>query len=613
MKYQRNTLDPRAEKIDNMRRGRIVSLDSSPYFDSSPYVRRSTSSTRQKSDEDEYDPMAFRSQSAAERVMQPLPFNRVQEDIQHPLSSKRSCSEFNDFGSAPIHAQTSSSNRKSKSFWKKLFSSSRSSQSQRHDPRQFESFSSTSSTLPFMESVPDSDRSYPRNRYKSSISEEVGIALDFVFGYNTKQGELPMEIELKVLNHNQLTRSPSSRGSSGGEVTSYAFSRTNSLRSVRSGRSSRSNSFVRTSGSDSTSALSDDDMDDNASISSMSSLGYNYPPQFQYMSYACWRDYVCNKFEISTLWFRRYCVPGDNDFFYNLQIQPFSSGIYLRGMLAAGSNNLLFHTYTLIFLPAEIKPFWSPSDKGWFDVERVMVTLLVLQVVFNLLAAPVRIILHYECWQTTRAYDTDRASHALQDLINSNVWLLNRILVWILDSVGVLVIVLGELYLCTSTNSSPLSGMFTSLMDTSCGSGDVSIAGDSTNATVIESWQGVDYDSDPLSSLIVDMCATNILSLILRAVVCLLYYLSIADPDVLNGKRRRKGGLSNFDLDLMPTFVFTDSDEVVNNECSICLTNFEMGEMLISLPCHQRHSFHANCIREWLQHDAKCPLCQKGI
>jgi hypothetical protein len=275
-------------------------------------------------------------------------------------------------------------------------------------------------------------------------------------------------------------------------------------------------------------------------------------------------------------------------------------------MLAAGSNNFLFHTYTLLFLPAEIKPFWAANTNDWFDFERIMVTLLVLQVVLNMMVAPVRLFLHYECWQTTRAYDTDRASHALQELIHTNLWLLNRMLCWSLDLLAIIVMVLGEIYLYRNTQSSPLSCIFASLSSSTAAEAAVAAAA-ATAGRVPQ------YDKDPLASLIVEMCATNMLSFVLRSMVGLLYYLSIADPDVLNGKRRRKGGLSNFDLNLMPTFVFTDSDEVVNNECSICLTNFEMGEMLISLPCHQRHSFHANCIREWLQHDAKCPLCQKGI
>lgn len=587
---------------------RNVSFDSSPYFNSSSssYKRR-LDAPRENSDEDNYDPLAFRSQSV-ERVMHRLPFDRVQEDIQHPLSSKRSCSEFNDFGFSPIDTEAIPNNKKSKSFWKKFFYPN-SKKSKDIEQKSFESFSSTSSipftAAHFMDNVNNSSRSpHKGKKYNSSFSDEIGIALDIVFGYKPKSGNDPaMEIELKCLDSTEtVSRTSSSRGDQ--DERNASLPRSNSIRSYssgRSGRTSRSNSMVRSSRSNSSGALSDQ-FDEATSSGSIASLGFNYPPQLQYLSWSSWQEYFSYIFESYTLSFRRYCVPGDNDFFYNLQIQPFSSGIYLRGMLAAGSNSLLFHTYTLIFLPADIRPFWSAQRTTWFDFEQLVVALLVIQVVLNLLACPVRMILHYECWQTTRAYDTDRASHALQDLIQTNVWLLNRILVWGLDAIGVLVIIIGEFYLLTQTKYSPL-GMFFSTFLSSLGICD-------NDSAVLGSH---DYNKDPLASLIIEMCSTNILSFLLRSLVALLYYLSIADPEVLNGKRRRKGGLSNFDLDLMPTFVFADSDEVVNNECSICLTNFEMGEMLISLPCHQRHSFHANCIREWLQHDAKCPLCQKGI
>ena len=582
-------------------RPRHSSFDSSPYFNST-YTR--SKAPRNDSDEDNYDPLAFRSQSTtSEKRMNRLRFDRVQEDIQHPLSSKRSCSEFNDFSLSSTKNDSKEKKIKSKSLWNKIFSSNskRSQSTGSIDPRPFESFSSTISSagnLTPMENViePSPRKHYQRNRYKSSISEEVGIALDIVFGYGP-----PMEIELKNLGNTGLSSAHSSREN----LDDLPFPRVNSNNSIRSNRSVRSNqSYANRSRSNSGRSNSATDLSENddetSSSASLSSLGYNYPDQFRYLSYTCWRDFLCYKFEEITLGFRRYCYPDDNNLFYNLQIQPFSSGIYLRGMLASGSNSLIFHTYTLIFLPAEIKPFWATSDSGWFDFERILVTLLVLQVVLNVLVAPVRIILHYECWQTTRSYDTDHASHALQDLIQTNVWLLNRILAWSLDVLAILVLIIGEIYLIACTSSSPGSSLLNFF---STHSDDVS----AVNLGYAE------YGKDPLSALIVDMCATNILSFLLRALVCLLYYLSIADPEVLNGKRRRKGGLSNFDLDLMPTFVFTDKEEVVNNECSICLTNFEMGEMLISLPCHQRHSFHANCIREWLQHDAKCPLCQKGI
>ena len=116
--------------------------------------------------------------------------------------------------------------------------------------------------------------------------------------------------------------------------------------------------------------------------------------------------------------------------------------------------------------------------------------------------------------------------------------------------------------------------------------------------------------------------------------------------------------------------------EVHNEDCSICLSSFDIGEMLITLPCDKKskrrrlsapqntmsrttdertnarrlsnaqslngendsmigrtsrlnstesvgttdtiktkrgHSFHAACIREWLKRQNSCPLCQKLV
>eukprot|EP00358_Blepharisma_japonicum_P004720 CAMPEP_0202947632 /NCGR_PEP_ID=MMETSP1395-20130829/11782_1 /ASSEMBLY_ACC=CAM_ASM_000871 /TAXON_ID=5961 /ORGANISM="Blepharisma japonicum, Strain Stock R1072" /LENGTH=126 /DNA_ID=CAMNT_0049649051 /DNA_START=371 /DNA_END=748 /DNA_ORIENTATION=+ len=44
------------------------------------------------------------------------------------------------------------------------------------------------------------------------------------------------------------------------------------------------------------------------------------------------------------------------------------------------------------------------------------------------------------------------------------------------------------------------------------------------------------------------------------------------------------------------------------NMCSICLVNMEKGEMAKLLPkCN--HSYHAECIDQWLKAKKTCPLC----
>jgi hypothetical protein len=47
----------------------------------------------------------------------------------------------------------------------------------------------------------------------------------------------------------------------------------------------------------------------------------------------------------------------------------------------------------------------------------------------------------------------------------------------------------------------------------------------------------------------------------------------------------------------------------VGDECTICLSEFEHGEILAVLPCG--HRFHDECVREWLACSVKCPLCKR--
>ncbi|MBA0809064.1 hypothetical protein Gohar_024748 [Gossypium harknessii] len=46
-------------------------------------------------------------------------------------------------------------------------------------------------------------------------------------------------------------------------------------------------------------------------------------------------------------------------------------------------------------------------------------------------------------------------------------------------------------------------------------------------------------------------------------------------------------------------------------ECCICLSSYEDGVDLHSLPCN--HHFHSTCILRWLKTNATCPLCKYNI
>ncbi|XP_073116226.1 E3 ubiquitin-protein ligase MPSR1-like [Elaeis guineensis] len=48
--------------------------------------------------------------------------------------------------------------------------------------------------------------------------------------------------------------------------------------------------------------------------------------------------------------------------------------------------------------------------------------------------------------------------------------------------------------------------------------------------------------------------------------------------------------------------------EFQENECSICLEEFEFEMEVIQLPC--KHIFHGGCLTQWLENSHLCPLCR---
>ncbi|KAG6596184.1 E3 ubiquitin protein ligase RIE1, partial [Cucurbita argyrosperma subsp. sororia] len=48
-----------------------------------------------------------------------------------------------------------------------------------------------------------------------------------------------------------------------------------------------------------------------------------------------------------------------------------------------------------------------------------------------------------------------------------------------------------------------------------------------------------------------------------------------------------------------------------DSECCICLSQYEDGTELYTLPCN--HHFHCGCIGKWLRIKATCPLCKSNI
>ena len=274
--------------------------------------------------------------------------------------------------------------------------------------------------------------------------------------------------------------------------------------------------------------------------------------------------------------FTRYIRPyfpqtrSDDQFYESIRLQPISSGYYIRTMLVSGFCNTCFYLYHCLAWS-----FLTYNIENTTTLQQIYLSWLyvttIAQFALHIFQLPSRVQLHFRCWESSSATDTDASLLILRTMVQGDDWLYNRALNYVIYSIAIVNLVLSELYL----------------------------------------WSSMSSDSDPIRDLVVSLAATDMLSFWVKAFVAVIFSISMSSAYVLRDAKRR--GLSKWDLDELPTCVFTSASEVKNCDCSICLTKFSVGEELISLPCDQKHSFHAGCIRQWLQRQNSCPLCQKIV
>jgi len=75
-------------------------------------------------------------------------------------------------------------------------------------------------------------------------------------------------------------------------------------------------------------------------------------------------------------------------------------------------------------------------------------------------------------------------------------------------------------------------------------------------------------------------------------------------------------GGSRSEIENLPTRIYKCSSSEAERPkdqvtCMVCLSEYEEGEVLRTLPCF--HSYHQGCIDIWLQRNKTCPVCKNSI
>lgn len=599
---------------------------------SSPIITRKRSgSTRVRSmdcyESKKHPDLASRSLSAncvaSPNLMHRLQFEEIRDDIQHPLSSLRSCSEYNrlvlegdnivsdgnelkkdrvSFFSrlafwrkkkrSKVSESTTSSERTSRSISVGSVSNRGSSRILRNDiaftslpTTTCKPFTVADDPLPLAANQPANVRASRCSRtsvdstatslscvkpsadrvrrHPLSVMNETFTMLDALFGLH--ENSVDMEIELKDLHASMFIppRGLRSIPSSHSLHEDYRPSLTGSIPRVASFRA-----FDRIPSEHGGSFSIGGEEGGGHAIG----LAIDSPPNplhlFNVRDRSTWSPALDFLLSEAVKDFRHHLSsPEDETFYEAIRIQPFSSGSYLRGMLVAGVCSTVFHLFSLVLWPT-----LSPADLT--PPQQVVNTLgywwLATLAVLHSLQFPLRLHIHLQCFASSRTVDVDTAVNILRTLLLSDIWFVNRAVGWVTDAVAAFGMVCCELYF----------------------------------------WMH-NVPNDPVRLMLIRVCSSIILSLSIRLAMAILFSFSTYDPAVLAEARRR--GLSKWDLEVLPAFVFSKAEEVNNRDCPICLCQFEMGEMLISLPCDNRHSFHGACIRQWLHRQNSCPLCQRHV
>jgi hypothetical protein len=119
-----------------------------------------------------------------------------------------------------------------------------------------------------------------------------------------------------------------------------------------------------------------------------------------------------------------------------------------------------------------------------------------------------------------------------------------------------------------------------------------------------------------LTYIIVGYCEYFIVVIkILVFTICIFFIL--CNPSMratLLQKLSQKNGLTKEELNKLPELIYNVSTTEIDKDdrtCAICLDNYEENVILRQFEC--KHTFHKECIDDWLTAKKTCPLCRLEI
>lgn len=95
---------------------------------------------------------------------------------------------------------------------------------------------------------------------------------------------------------------------------------------------------------------------------------------------------------------------------------------------------------------------------------------------------------------------------------------------------------------------------------------------------------------------------------IILASICACLPAAIIFVMMISGDSQRPASADQ--LKSLKTEEYDPEKHLGDSTCTICASEYQKSDSIVSMQCDPRHFFHTDCIKRWLQINANCPICR---
>ena len=114
------------------------------------------------------------------------------------------------------------------------------------------------------------------------------------------------------------------------------------------------------------------------------------------------------------------------------------------------------------------------------------------------------------------------------------------------------------------------------------------------------------YDNDYNNTSIINYTKSDI-----QILLIIILFISFSNPCFPLIKNLFNACKEKYNILNIPVYKIKNNDNLLLDECPICLDKYLINDKIISLNCN--HKFHKDCLKLWIKKNNTCPQCRENI